>query len=267
MKLTPEQLVVREKFARQIAGNPQSYFDRYRARFDKILDTDNARELSEDYGRSKESRARYGSAVHGPAGDLVWRLYLAMLAEEDPRESRSVLITAGGAGSGKTSTVRVLLQKAYDSARVIYDTTLADLPQAIEKVEAALLAGRQVTIIYIHRPIDKAARGVVRRALEQGRTTPLSAVADNHFDAQRTVLELARRYKSDPRVEIQVINNGGDFEEASLGSLDFLRKRLYKKREAVRKRAARAARVEFRSLKRRGVEVPEYIYEAIIEEK
>lgn len=267
MMLTPEQLAVREKFARQIADNLQGYLDLYRRRFDKILDTDNARELSDDYSQSKENRASYGSAVHEPAGNLVWLLYLLMLKEESPGGSRRVLMMAGGAGSGKTSTVRKLLQEAYDVAQVIYDTTMADLPQAIEKVEAALQAGKEVTILYIHRTIERAVQGVVKRAVEHGRTVPLSVLAANHFGAQRTAIELARRYQDHPRVEIQIIDNSAHFWAAHFESLDFLKKRLYKKVEAVKKRALRAARGEFRALKREGLEIPRYIYEAIVEEK
>lgn len=267
MKLTPEHLVVKERFARQIADDLRGHLNLYRQRFDKILDTDNARELSDDYNRSKESRSQYGSAVQEPAGNLVWLLYLLMLNTESPRGSGRVLVMAGGAGAGKTSTVRMLLRQAYEAAEVIYDTTMADLPQAVEKVEAALSSGKEVTILYIHRTIESAVRGVVRRALEHGRTVPLSVLAGDHFDAQRTVIELARKYQDNPRVEIQIIDNSADFGEARFESLDFLKKRLYKKMEAVKKRALRAARVELRALRRKGLEVPGYIYEAIVEEK
>ncbi|MFL6256262.1 MAG: zeta toxin family protein [Pyrinomonadaceae bacterium] len=266
MSLSPEQTSVQVKFAGEVAGDPALYFRLYREKFGKILDTDNARELSEDYARSPADRARFGGAVHEVAGTLVWQLFLDTLAAGRATGPTRVIITGGGAGSGKTSMVTGLARNAFDSAQIIYDTTLADLPSAVEKVKAARAAGNVVTLIYVHRPIELAARGVIERAVESGRCVPLRVVADNHFDAQRTMLQLARRYEGSRRVEIQVIDNGGDLTQARFVGLDFLVRRFYKKREAVRRRALRAARAALRDLRRQGQAIPEYVYEAILEE-
>jgi hypothetical protein len=267
MALTQEQAAVRLKFAAEVEADSGGYLELYRQKFGKVLDTDNARELSADYARSAESRARLSGSVHETAGTLVWRLWLEMLAEPDPAGLNRVLITAGGAGAGKTSTVTRLSRDAYDAAQIIYDTTLADLPSAVEKIEAALAAGKSVTVAYIHRPIEMAVRGVIQRATATGRTVPLTVLADNHFDAQRSVREIAARYEENPLVEVIIINNSGMLEEASFARLDFLLKRFYKKRTAVRRRAARAARAEFRRLLRAGREAPQYVYEGILEEE
>ncbi len=267
MRLSREQTAVQVKFAREVAHDPAHYFGLYRERFGKILDTDNARELSEDYARSPEARARFGNAVHEVASTLVRQIFFDTLAAERPMKRGRVLITAGGAGSGKISMVTALARNAFDAAQLIYDTTLANPASAVEKVEAALDSGYLVTIIYIHRPIELAVRGVVGRALENGRCVPLSVMADNHFDAQRTLLQLARRYAHTHRVEFQVIDNGGELTQARFVGLDFLSRRLYKKRGAVKRRALRAARAAFRNLKRRESKIPEYVYGAIFQEE
>jgi type II secretory pathway predicted ATPase ExeA len=264
MRLTPEQLKIKKKFTRQIESNAEHFLAEYRRLFDKLLDTDNARELSPDYSHSKQSRSLLGSAVHQPAGNLIWMIWKRMLGEVDPTRGNHVLIMAGGAGSGKTSTARTLLREAYDSAQIIYDTTLSNLKDSIEKVEAALNAGKSVTILYIHRPIENAVQGMLKRALETGRVVPLKVMSDNHFDAQRTLFNLYDRYSN--QVEIQIIDNSGDRFNPKFVTLDFLKKRRYKRREAVRERARRTFERECR--KRRGTsdEIPEYVREAITRE-
>jgi hypothetical protein len=264
MKLTPQQLKVNQKFTKEIESNTQYYLAEYRRLFDKLLDTDNARELSPDYNHSNQSRALFGSAVHEPAGNLVWMLWNKMLEEVDPTGGNQVLIMAGGAGSGKTSTAKTLMREAYDQAQIIYDTTLSNLNDAIGKIQAALVAGKRVTILYIHRPIENAVQGMLKRALDTGRVLPLRIMADNHFDAQKTLLKIFDKYRD--QVEIQVIDNSGDRSNPKFVSLDFLKKRRYKKREAVRKRATRAFEMEYKQRKGSADEVPSYIYEAITKE-
>jgi Cdc6-like AAA superfamily ATPase len=141
-----------------------------------------SRELSEDYSHSKDSRARLAVAVHEPASALIKTLWTEMLAERDPSGRNEVLITAGGAGSGKTATVEILGREVRDAAQIVYDTTLADYNSAIKKVEAAIAAGKRVTIFYIHRPIEKAVQGVLERAMRIGRTVPLKVLANDHFE-------------------------------------------------------------------------------------
>src|ERR1043166_2326870 len=72
--LTFELREIEATFAAEIEANTLSYIAEYKARFGTTLNTDDARELSQDYANSIESRALLARAVHEPASALVKRI-------------------------------------------------------------------------------------------------------------------------------------------------------------------------------------------------
>lgn len=190
----------------------------------RILNTDLARELSEDY-RADRTRS---AAVHEPASALVKTLYAQKLAEapkagQEPR----VLFTGGGTGAGKTTALEALKGTA-ERAQIIYDTNLNNFASARQKIDQALEAGKKVSIAYVWRdPVESLKQGALPRAMRMGRTVPLTEHAKTHAGGATTIKALAAHYADDPRVSIHVIDNSRGKGRQRLGSIDDVREIKY----------------------------------------
>lgn len=225
--LTPTERRLEARFVEQLQRDLPATLRDYRFRNGRILDTDLARGLSEDWNRTNESRARYTSAVHNPASALINALFHQMLTESKESNRDIVLFMAGGGGAGKTTAVTNVAASLLDRAHLVYDTTLSRYEPAHEKITAALSADWTVVIVYVHRPFEAAVRGVIHRAVETGRTVPLNVLAADHVNAPLTVLRLAQEYPGDERVQVFVIDNSSEDVRyarvlAGTDALDFL---------------------------------------------
>lgn len=186
----------------------------------RILNTDLARELSSDY-RADRTRS---AAVHEPASYLVKRMYERKLAEA-PSEGQDahVLFSAGGTGAGKSTSLERLASadEGVARAQIIYDTNMNTLSSSARKIEQALQADKRVTILYTWRdPVDALVNGALPRAMDKGRTVPITEHAQTHVGSAKTIKELAERYANDPRVNIQVLDNSHGKDGVRLGSID-----------------------------------------------
>jgi hypothetical protein len=81
-----------------------------------------------------------------------------------------VVFTAGGAGVGKTTSIRKLaeLSHAVQVAEIVYETTLATYGSAVDRISQALVAGRMVSVVFVYR--DPVVSLVLPR-LNQWRTS------------------------------------------------------------------------------------------------
>lgn len=210
-----------------------------------VLNTDTARELSPEYLSDRTRSAD----VHEAASDTIKTIYEAKLARPTP-EGREpvVMFTAGGTGAGKTSAIQAA-GAALGKPEIVYDTNMNTLGSALDKVEQALDAGRQVRIAYVYRdPVEALTGGAIPRAQRQaekfgtGRTVPLQEHARTHAGVRGVMDAIEQRYADDPRVELVAIDNSrgkGQQEIVELASLpkveeDSLRERLQASLEEAR---------------------------------
>lgn len=191
----------------------------------KILDVDVARELSPAYLADRTLAA----AVHEPASDFIKKLFAKLLSSKTPEgKDNLVIFSAGGAGSGKTSGLK-LLGAVGERSEFIYDTTLSKFASGLSKIQQALDAGRDVAIAFTYRdPVEAFVNGALPRAINQerkfgtGRTVPLTEYARAHRDARATVEQLAKHFENDDRVSIIVIDNSRGVDGAIVSTLDQL---------------------------------------------
>ena len=178
----------------------------------RTLNTDTARELSPEYLSDRTRSAD----VHEAASDTVKLMYERKLAQPTPEGfDNTVLFTAGGTGAGKT-TALAARGEAAGNPEIIYDTNMNTLSSAVDKIEQALAAGRDVDIVYVYRdPVDALVNGAIPRAERQvkkfgtGRTVPLREHARTHAGVRPTIEAIAARYADDPRVRVAAIDNSG----------------------------------------------------------
>lgn len=230
-RLTDAQ--IERRFAERMSdyeGARLAYSDIAETEGGKVLSTDIARELSEDYLADRTRSA----AVHEEASKFIKQAYADALAREpQPWENPDVLFTAGGTGAGKTTGIRDVpaLQEAKTSAQIVYDTNMNNLDSADAKIQQALAAGKNVHIVYTFRdPLDALTNGALPRAERQraefgsGRTVPIDEHAATHAGSFEAVRQLAEKYKDDPRVRVDAIDNSrgkGNAVQVPLESLTY----------------------------------------------
>jgi hypothetical protein len=197
----------------RLNNQPDQLFSEYAQRPDaeggRVLNTDTARELAPEYLADRTRSAD----VHEAASETVKRLYAKKLAEPTPEGMHpTVLFTAGGTGAGKSTAVRGL--EMDRPPEIVYDTNMNTYTSAERKVQQALDAGRDVSILYVYRdPVEALTGGALPRAERQraelgtGRTVPLSEHARTHLGVRDVIERLAEKYKGDDRVHIQAYDN------------------------------------------------------------
>jgi len=212
----------------------------YQAKFGKEINTDNARELSKDYApggieamdsKTIAARTTWSTAVYKPASALVGEIYRRELKKPAGAGQLDwVVFTAGGSGSGKTTIIRQAAEvvSAIQQAQIIYDTTLSS-GRSAEQINSALQAGKTVSIMYVHRdPVDSLVNGALPRAELDGRIVSLEAFIETHLGSAKLILEIADRYKDDPRVAISVIDNSREMGNASVADFKIVRQNVLK---------------------------------------
>ncbi len=198
MGLTEEEKQVAEEL-RKIFDEPDAD-----AKYDKlpdsmggkILNADIARELSPRY-QSVSDRTRFTRATYEPARDYVYARFMRELKKKEGL----VIILAGGAASGKTTSIQGTLQ----GADLVFDSNCADISKAKRVIDAAVGHGWSVVVVYIHRNFRIAVESMLKRAILTGRSIPLRCeqgfnFAELHFHAQRTFVELDRVYSKSKSV-------------------------------------------------------------------
>ena len=222
--LTPEERVIEQKFAAELAADLDSARKRYDAEFANVYDRNSAQELSPDYAPTVESRQQWSVATLAPAGAFIDWLFAKRLAELPPESL--IAFNAGGQGSGKTTATRQA--EVEQAADILMDGTLQDEARSREHVKAVLAKGHVAQIRFVYCPWDKAVVNILRRAAkETGRIVPLKRAAGGHFQSARTVLSLASRKPFDfGRLEIFVFDNS-DFDNPTLRDLEWLHQHLH----------------------------------------
>jgi len=231
--LPEEMTVIQRRFAEQLNSDIDTALADYARLPDtdggRIISTDIARELSADYRGNRALSA----VVHEPASALMKERYARMLSEEAPDHlDNSVLFTAGGTGSGKTTALQNVPEvfEKQVRAQVVYDTNLASFESSKKKIDQALAADKQVVIAYVHRdPTEALTGGAIPRAIKQeieigtGRTVPATAHARTHANSANTIKRLQVHYGDNPNVDVRIIDNTrgrGNAVEAKLESGD-----------------------------------------------
>ncbi|MEK7994705.1 MAG: zeta toxin family protein [Planctomycetota bacterium] len=213
--LNLKECEVEKRFADYLANNTDAAIWRYRQRFGSEINTDNARELSEDYApkgvetdsvQARDARTRWSAAVQEPASLLSKELYRRMLAAD------TIVFTAGGAGSGKSSALKGLspVEAVLSRAFAIYDTTLSAEDSSLARIEQAFKSGKKVYIIYVFRDPVASLELALGRAKSNGRTVPLKAFVEGHLGAPKVLATILKKYGNDARFNYRIIDNSFD---------------------------------------------------------
>jgi hypothetical protein len=214
----PQAMDLNAKLEQKIFSNFDDAVQEYSALPDtkggKLLDTDQARELSPEY-RADRSLA---PKVHEAASAFTQRAFEQRMAEAP--DGGLVLFMAGGGGAGKSSA-EDLLSADMDRANTILDGTLSSYDKAAKNIQLALDNNQSVRIVYVYRePVEAMRNGVLTRAMKRGRTVTIDAVVKGHAGSSEVVRKLQDAFGDNPNFLIKVIDNSRGPDGAVVSSLD-----------------------------------------------
>lgn len=220
-RLDPDRRGVFERLSRQVAhSSADSLYDAIpAAKKGKIVSVDVARFLVPEF-RTWSGRVRHTPSTANPAGAYAHDRLIRELARSR-RGARRLLITAGGAGSGKTSQLR----SQTSIADLVFDNQFKDPARARQILRLAIANGWETEVVYVHRPFADVVRAVIDRSQRTGRWNFLAELPAAHAQAQRTLFTIRDEFRS--TAHIHAIYNAsegmGDLPPGTRIPLDTLR--------------------------------------------
>jgi hypothetical protein len=228
----PTPLETPSQFAdRYVKENPIKVTADYQARVMKEFGVSKPNVASGDEAKFviPGFKTAHSDAYHPPASQFAKDYYKQLLADPTTKHE-SVLITGGGAGAGKSTGLQAIEEAGGNLSKfaAINDTNLTTVDAAESRIKPALESGRKVKILYVYRdPVEAFTNGNVPRAVKTGRVVPLDAHIDTHVGSLETIKHIAEKYKDNPNVQIQVVDNSRGKGQAVLESVDFLKNKSH----------------------------------------
>jgi cobalamin-dependent methionine synthase I/methionine synthase I (cobalamin-dependent) len=202
--LSDAERALERSFAAELAADLAATAEKYVSRFGKILDRNNAQELSTAYAENRGSRQQWSVATLEPAGAFIDWLFARIISSAQPGDV--VIFNAGGQGSGKTTATGN--PRVEQNAIAIMDGTLQNFTRSRNHLLMAFEAQCAVEIRFIYCSWPQAVRNMVHRATHgTGRVVPLRRAARGHFTSARSTLLLVEEFASRPDFDIHVVDN------------------------------------------------------------
>lgn len=201
---SPEAIEIQNRFAGLLDGDPRAVLDSTRDDGGHVvLNADDLFKCWPMYRDNPKARRWLGPLLYPVARNFIDRLYAELLGSA-PTTGTTVIFTAGGGASGKSTILRA--QANRPEVDFVVDTTFSDPQRAIDQIEAALSAGREVEVNYVYRDFEDSVRGMIERALDRrvGRIVPIDDLARTHSGAQETIFIILDLYEDEPRVAIRL---------------------------------------------------------------
>ena len=174
----------------------------------RLVSTDTARHLEEDYHASFAGRVRWTKATSAPARDFITGRLRRTVSE--PAKGRRLEIIAGGIASGKTQSIQAALANLH---AIVWETPLRDPKLAEEIIRTAVQNGWEVNVRHIHRPMANVLPAYLARTRNEGRWSYLADVLASHRESQTGVLELRKTLAELPHVAWKFYKNEGTREK------------------------------------------------------
>jgi len=180
-----------------------------------IFATDDVKALNRDWNpgdrSSKSAMARYNAAVHQTANAVAKRAFVKYLDDvvaKLPRSRRTVLVTNGGCGAGKGSTLRRAKDQtdphygmvpAADQVGAVWDAAGEQCATENEWVlRECQKRGIEPIFAYVWADPattwDSPDRGVMRRAMRKGRMVDARLFADSYALGAKNMSAFAKKH-------------------------------------------------------------------------
>ncbi|HEY8560522.1 MAG TPA: transglycosylase SLT domain-containing protein [Pyrinomonadaceae bacterium] len=228
-KLAGEKARVQRETLDRLKADPQNFVDEYYKKHgDQILNADRAKELFDEY---EADRLENDTAVHAAASALT-RLIFEIRLSELPKNS-IVVLSAGGQASGKSTIID------ETQADLVYDSLMSNREGNRIVLDKIADAEHRAIVVYVYRPIEKAAVSMLRRLAEMGRPVSEQGIAAGHFNAQQAFLTDTDAYAKSKNFLVEYYETV-EGEPARKINLEELRKRAYNSYDEVLQKVERA---------------------------
>lgn len=264
---------LRTRFRRLLSNDREGALTRMEHDGKIILNSDDLFLILPEYANNPNERPILGPLLYSVARRFIDRTYRNLLCRK-LRRDKTVVFTAGGSATGKSTILRVA--GTTPGVDFVVDTTFSDTRRAFSQVDRALESGRKVAIYYVYADFRQSVRWMIRRALNpaSGRLVPIDDMARTHFGAQRAILGASQKYQANENVFIVLTENAGpsrlsilkeaEFERRLHDSIDGLRRigqsvldELYKGKGGERSRGR-----QNQDSRRKGLQISDALYQA-----
>lgn len=167
-----------------------------------VISVDVARFVADEFA-TWDGRVRHTLSTAKAAGGYAHDRIVREL--RSPGKRKRLVITAGGAGSGKTSLLG--LPREDRTADLILDNQLQNFDRARKILTAAHDAGWEVWVLYVHRPFHDVVRAVIERSQRTGRWNRLADLPAAHAQCQATILRLLKQFRRNNQIRFRASYN------------------------------------------------------------
>jgi len=177
-----------------------------------VLDSDIAKTYYKKLGYNNAN----ASDFQEPASLLTNTLYKESV-EKLKNQGKTVFLTAGGPGSGKSTAIEKSLGDI--GADLIYDSSMSNLGGSIKRIELALENGLEPTVAVVLRdPKEAWFNGVLSRTKAGKRHVNLKTFMDLTYGSINTIQKLSKKYGD--KIDFKFIGNYGGLDDIKLLDLD-----------------------------------------------
>lgn len=176
-----------------------------------VLNTDDWRELFPEYVGTNAFE------VHKASSYCNKKLFAEVLQTMKGKGNNSVIILAGGGGSGKSGVNKFVTASNYP---IQLDQVSDEVEGLIDKIKVARENGFDVDYVFVDRkPEDAWSGGVVPRAVnarkkgQLARTVPLEIALKANIHARKTAIEIL---KNNLDIPVKILDNTNGFENSRL---------------------------------------------------
>jgi hypothetical protein len=168
---------------------------------------DAAKRIFPEYKANPTENNRYSDRAASALADAARRL---ILSRPPAMPRNEVILFTGAPASGKSAAGRPL---DIATVEIVHETIFTSTDKARTFLEEAFDAGRlpAISLVYTNDPRINARR-MVARAIQIGRTVPLSFIAKTYVEVPRIVFDLSQEFGD--RLRISVTDNSGTPAEA-----------------------------------------------------
>ncbi len=217
---------ITENNAREFAeDNADRILDEYETKFANEVSVDKIRDFFRPVGFTGLNSATF----HEPASALGKALEPRVLKKAREQGKKEILIMAGGSGAGKTTSLEQFGTEKSAFGMVV-DANSAKLENTAKRIDRLLNQGFNVSFKYVYRhPVDAWFDGVVGRVVRgtDPRAVPIDTHLSTHPGSLDTVFQVAEKYKGNPNVNIEIVDNSFGKGNAKKITLEELRKKSY----------------------------------------
>lgn len=199
---------------------------KYLAKHGNVVGADEAKEFVPGYSDERST----SDLVQKAASKISDSAYNELLNTKQGEGNNTVLITAGGTGAGKSTSIADLDTSQYP---VVFDTNLSNAQGGIDRIQKAIDKGYNVDLRFTYTRPDKAYDRVLDRAEQlrqkEGSGRPVSAQGhlDMHYGSQDSLPEIMEHFKTeiaDGTVGVKLYDNSGMAPVEVKDPLDFINK-------------------------------------------